>query len=427
MRETALLLDVTLFRYLPHFLKKHVYNNQSWLISNIKLFRTSGEFPAGPLNDSVEIVRKAVRQAEPGNDKFTFKYIYLWPPHFPLRMNERLEYEELPRNRENFKRQAKGTLELVHLLLKKLEEIGVYDKTMIIIAADHGQNEGWKVGLDAAAEDSVPKIPMIETLKAAALPLLLVKPFDADAELHISDAPVSLSDIPKTIISELRLTAQLPGVSVFDIKDSDSRRRRFLYYKSNWAKNLHYLQPMREYFVSGFAWLDDSWEPSYKIYSSEGVQSAPLETYRYGDLITFGERGNSLAYQGEGWSYPDQGFTPTDERTASLIIPVMQTSSNLELKATCMPFIVPGKVEKQTVKVLVNGNTIGQWRLSEQKLQESTVIIPQDYLSGNLVQISFELPDAISPLALGIGRDERQLSIAVSSIDLTEREANRVK
>lgn len=103
----------------------------------------------------------------------------------------------------------------------------------------------------------------------------VVKPFGARREPKISDAPVSGVDIPKTIVAALRLDADMPGVSIFNIDESAKRDRRFLYHDWNIGDKQRYapyLPPLEEYTVKGFSWLDESWRPTGRIFTSEGTK-----------------------------------------------------------------------------------------------------------------------------------------------------------
>ena len=281
-KEAALVLDLTFFRYLPHFVKRHVYNNQMWLISSLSPRAAFGDFPAGRHRDTIRFMEKMAREARAASEKPTFKYIHLMVPHMPIRFNERLEYVELANTRENFKEQAKGTLNLVNMFLGRLKYIGVYDSTLIFIIADHGAGGKVEIGLSGYEETDGPESEKIgDPVKGGALPLVLVKPFGATGGLRISDAPVSLADIAKTILSELELDADVPGVSIFDIAESDTRGRRF--FDHSWdigdkQRYEPYLPPLKEYIVTGFSWLDASWQPTHRVFTSEGVKSDTAQT-----------------------------------------------------------------------------------------------------------------------------------------------------
>lgn len=93
-----------------------------------------------------------------------------------------------------------------------------------------------------------------------ALPLVLIKPFNSENKMQINYAPISLSDIPKTVTSQLGLRDGFSGTSVFEIKESDKRIRRYFSY--DWEEQDikdNFLPIMTEYVVSGFSWLEESW------------------------------------------------------------------------------------------------------------------------------------------------------------------------
>jgi hypothetical protein len=275
IKEAAFVLDLALFRYLPHFLKMFVYNNQAWFISNLRLDKAFSDFPAGKHRDGILFMEKMAREAKAGNDRHTFKYIHLLIPHMPVRFNERLEYVELGQTRDNYIGQAKGTLNLVNMFIGRLKYIDAYDNTLLFIIADHGAGGHVELEHSGRAESGPQKLS--DLFKGGALPLLLVKPFGERGKLKISDAPVSSADIPKTIVTELGLEAEMPGVSIFDIDESSDRERRFLHHDWNIGDKQRYgpyLPPLEEYNVNGFSWLDESWHPTGNVFTSEGVRKS---------------------------------------------------------------------------------------------------------------------------------------------------------
>ncbi len=75
---------------------------------------------------------------------------------------------------------------------------------------------------------------------------------------------------------------------------------------------------------------------------------------------------------------------------------------------------------RQRVGIFLGSRKVGEWVLTENRLEEQTVIIPNDYIEGDVAEIIFELPDAVSPISLGISKDERALDMCMHSIVLTE-------
>jgi len=421
-KEAALLIDQALFRYSPHFAKKYVYNNQTWLLNRLD-WRGDGllDFPASAHRDSIVLINRMVKMATAANDSETFKYIHVAIPHGPILVNERLEYEKMKSTRVNYKKQAKGSLQLVKIFLESLKESNIYDNSMILILADHGY--GLKIEMKGTAYQDNSQIgwPLIERIKAKAIPLFLVKPLEARGELKISDAPVAHCDVAKTILTELGLETEVPGVSVFEIKENDARTRRYMDHEWGKEANLDsHMPPMREYVVSGLSWLNDSWRPTHILYTKEGVRDSSLGVYDYGSTIKFGRSGNSLVYQGWGWSHPEEDYTWTDKKSASLIMPITKPRSDVELKVRLRPLILAEKVDRQRVTVEANRKKLGRWILTGDAIREQTFIIPKSSLTRGSLGLVFRLPDAVSPSAMGVGDDARTLGIQMHSITLSE-------
>jgi len=75
------------------------------------------------------------------------------------------------------------------------------------------------------------------------------------------------------------------------------------------------------------------------------------------------------------------------------------------------------------VTININGRKAGVWIVTGPG--EYNLTIPQDYLKGPKLKISFELPDAASPANLGISSDSRKLALAMKTIKLSE--INRIQ
>jgi hypothetical protein len=251
--------DAALFRYAPDFLKRYIYNDGKWLLKNLvprKLVLFSGaDDVRTPVNvppvtfdekslalEDVAFISDMLTYSTTVDEGCIFKFYMLNGCHTPYLLNEKLEYEEME-GIDGYTRQAEGSLQIAKIFLDELKRLGVYDNSMIFIIADHGIMAG------------------MEYMQKNANPLFLVKNFNAKGQMTTSDAPVSLSDIPKTIFSELGQKGDFIGESVFNLKDSDSRERRFLYYQwdyAGWSKD--YLPTMKEYIVSGHVWESESWQ-----------------------------------------------------------------------------------------------------------------------------------------------------------------------
>ena len=266
------LYDATLFRYTPDFLKRHIYRDGRWFLKSLAprnlLVSNDADDLRTPVNvpqisfdeksltlEDVAFINDMMTYSSTVGERNIFKFYTLSGCHMPYLLNEKLEYERMT-CADAYERQAKASLNITRLFLDELKRLEVFDNSMIFVIADHGIH-GDRQG--------------------NAYPLFLVKKFDGQGQMTVSDAPVSLSDIPNTIFSELGLKGDYVGESVFDLTDSDSRERRFLYYNWDDAWDRDYLPTMKEYVVSGHVWSDESWRYTGRKFIVEFTERPFLE------------------------------------------------------------------------------------------------------------------------------------------------------
>jgi hypothetical protein len=236
--DIAAVYDLSLFRSLPHFLKRKIYNRQDWTVRRL-FIRSPSKLPERK-EDRVQWIRSRDRMTLKNRNLFspaafrrnmdvrfidamlaesrladvrgTFKFYHLGGVHAPLNLNEKLAFRKMTVNRRNYIRSATASLKLMGLFLDELRRLGIYDNSMILIVGDHGAGfQGQRFVLqpgmpvEGDGEDIV-----TQSFRVAALPLILVKPPAARGALKVSDQPVSLADIPATVFSE-SACAQEPG------------------------------------------------------------------------------------------------------------------------------------------------------------------------------------------------------------------------
>jgi arylsulfatase A-like enzyme len=207
-----------------------------------------------------------------GEDPGAFKFYHLSGPHVPLVLDENIRYVKMDVSRENYRKAATASLKLTALFLDRLRQLGIYDRSLILIVGDHGAgSQGQRFilqpGMPADPGGAVVTMPYMVN----ALPLLLVKPSGASGDLGTSDSPVSVSDIPATVFSDLGLSVDAPGASLFSIAESARRERRFLNYA---GRDIYsYYGDMDEYIVDGPAWMDGSWRHSGRVFKKSRSRS----------------------------------------------------------------------------------------------------------------------------------------------------------
>ncbi len=84
---------------------------------------------------------------------------------------------------------------------------------------------------------------------------------------------------------------------------------------------------------------------------------------------------------------------------------------------TLRPFLWKGKLEEQRVHLNLNGQRLETLVLREDKTEEYKLLLPRGLPRERNVLV-FELPDASSPLKLGVNQDSRHLGIALYRIQL---------
>jgi phosphoglycerol transferase len=143
-------------------------------------------------------------------------------------------------------------------------------------------------------------------------------------------------------------------------------------------------------------------------------------SYNLGSAINFSVDGNSRKYQKSGWSDPWEDFSWTQGNKAILCIQTEKTNNNLNLTIKSSQL-----TNQQRVNVMVNNHPVGNWIFDKPDVQEKSIIIPHGLLNEEVQYITFELPDAKSPLSLGLSDDGRELALAVRSIVIDEKRSDQ--
>jgi len=266
--NSALMLDLVLFRHAPHFLKKFIYNDERWLFQRLLT----------PKNYSLNLryfshqafLRDMIKHLSNKRNKPVYKYIHLMATHPPVVVNKNCEYAgNTPATRANIKIQAKCGLDHFIEFLDQLRSKSVYDSSLIILQADHGLGQEIKMTNLDKRGDEVHSIKnrILPKIAGSALPLLAIKPPHSQENLKISRAQVSLTDIPATIDHLLRLDDKFAGRSVFEVDPNEVRERRFYYHEwqnRNWQSN--YFPRLDEFVIKGSVFDRNSWRWNFTYY-----------------------------------------------------------------------------------------------------------------------------------------------------------------
>jgi hypothetical protein len=276
--EMASLFDVALFRSAPHPAKKWIFHDQMWLLKGLfpdtrskptpgeRRVRAKERFKARQYDYyryDADLAGAMEAQANTGSRRPTFKYFHLKGLHPPLCMDRECRYSPVSLNRENALIQARCELGSIKRVLDALKKMGIYERTMIFVIGDHGLGS-FGIGLRADLYPLPPgrgsENPDLARIMGSAMPLFLAKPFGA-AEgdpFRQSLAPVSLGDIPKTILEALAVSEEAPGEPIFSLPENSPRIRSFSEGVARLDPRGQHVFP-REYLIQGLGWLESSW------------------------------------------------------------------------------------------------------------------------------------------------------------------------
>jgi hypothetical protein len=315
--------------------------------------------------------------------------------------------------------QSKAGLRIIGELIDKLKSAGLFNQSFIIVVSDHG----WIGNTLACSVDTACNPGRTsEYVISSGIPLFLIKPMNATPhELSTSYVPATTGDIPKTICDELKVPNTFPGYNVLDAPDLHDRIRYFYSYVGLLdEQSPNYLPPMQQYAVSNFSWSGDSWEPTYRYYSSKGIIQQYPPSINNSTIINFGRTGNSMSYLVTGgWSFPEEGFTWTMGDSSTISFEDEGADRDIFMTLSFFPYLEGRLVPVQKLYVYVNGIELHNYTIDQGGLQQLQFFIPRNLLRGRIQYITLYMPNATSPRSTGKSRDERQLGIAITSVTLT--------
>ena len=178
----------TLFKYMPHILKQFFWS----YTAEFNAYRPGESY----ITDDAAFYNTLATQRLQVTEGNAFRLIHLQGPHYPYTINEFAQPVEVATREQ----QAKGNLYIVEEYINQMKACGVYEDSMIIVTADHGDSANY------------------------AAPILFVKDRGTTGVFQENDAPVSHLDLHATIFSYL---GEDNGNTFFEISETEPRDRLF--------------------------------------------------------------------------------------------------------------------------------------------------------------------------------------------------------
>lgn len=218
--------DLCILRSVPAFLRGHVYEEGSGLIST--LFSRSDLRGEKVFSfESVGLMRKLIADERSRPDQGQYVYAHLALPHGPDVVRPDCTFA----GATDYHRQARCAVKLMAELIAELERLGRYEKSLIIFHSDHGkegvgpEEYGLTPDVERAITSAVGTIPVNLVIDRTFALLMVKPPFSSTHPLIVSKASSQLADIPATVGHYLGTDMNVKvGRPLLSIGDSEDRR-----------------------------------------------------------------------------------------------------------------------------------------------------------------------------------------------------------
>lgn len=203
---------INAYRLLPYVLKGH-FSYTSEGINDLVIKEQDWDVPVFNADD-IEVYEEFRKNGlELADESKALRFIHLNGAHAPYTMTE--EGTRARNDNGTALEQYIGSMNLVYDYLSMLQYLGMYEKSTIIITADHGEN-------------------FVSTqLEQNTNPILFIKPSGVgmDREMQISDVYASQNDILPTISEIYGMKYDKDwGLNLFDTHGEDKNRTRYHYF-----------------------------------------------------------------------------------------------------------------------------------------------------------------------------------------------------
>lgn len=251
--EALQLLDIYIFKSVPDYIKPVIYNQEQWRLLGMFSDDNYLKFQSGVGHLLFKQFVETITVGDTDIPHYIFFHSLV--THSPANLDaECIIVDKDLRSSLSRVEFVKCGIGHFAALLEKLKKLGVYDETMIILSADHGAR--W-VG-DNVNANSFQNRGINMAMLSRASATLAIKPFSSRGAITETQAPVSLRDIPQTILAAhgLAQSTSTPEPAevrdVFSVSPTENREREFLFFEvkqGNWREKL--LPPMASIRITG--------------------------------------------------------------------------------------------------------------------------------------------------------------------------------
>ncbi len=297
LEGSATLADLVSFASFPGPIRQLVYNRGRWLFASLGASsRVAGleiyGLPSGTGDMDTRQIARFLREADVTATDDRLFSVHLRGAHAPWHLDRVGNPVGAQGTTAAYLDQAHYKMRLLAAFLKKLETLGVYDNSAVVIMGDHGTGRTEaQTRLAGAQKEPMSGVSVQAelTVKARANPVFMVKPFGAkQPALTIDRTAVGYGQFHRNLLALTQLGAWHSGKAPRARRYTDHSWRRG-------EKGAFY--DYREYIVAGDIAKDHSWWPLH-------VHDIVFSDWK---TCPFGESGTALTYSREGLKFSKDG------------------------------------------------------------------------------------------------------------------------
>ena len=398
-KSSLRMLDFSLLRVAPFVLKPHIFNDQRWLLSS----RWQYSIFVDNIVHGNALLQRLASTASVAEGPPTVKFVHLMNTHAPF-----ILLEDCKTFSENLllplpDAQVSCGLRAFATLLDRLRKDGLYEAATIALIADHGY------ALPSGYQRAEDRWGPWGTLMGAANPVLLLKRAGAQGALQRSDRALTIADTASLVCESARVNCALPS----SFPPAGDVPRQLMWYRwedIGWSRAHIGEVELGGYTISGPVWDRASWRHSNPLPSK----------HRLGTPIGFMPGDPRPELSPLEWSIAQTPGTWTEGHTANVAMNFGEPpAGDVDLEADAYAFLPPQR-PVQHVIVLANATEVARWRFDAADhagLRHAR--IPKATMPTGVLRVTFQMPDAVSPLALGLSNDPRALSLGLRRLIVT--------
>lgn len=169
--------------------------------------------------------------------------------------------------------------------------------------------------------------------------------------------------------------------------------------------------------VNGYRVLAPDWKGCT---TACGLSRATATPFPSGAEINFSVGGTSDQYLGNGWAGAEGQGRWTNQNQASMTMWLGHPASQVKIRVKLWA-LVNANHPMQRLDATANGTSIAHWTFSDSLETTREIDLDPGIIASNkgFLTITFSLPDAISPKAIGMADDTRNLAVFVEKMSVS--------